>query len=289
MCRAPPGTTREHAGTGARAVPQVRAAGPPAAARLLWPQRGSAPPPPCRVLSSLPRGVDEDPAGMTHCACGLHSLMRPVRNVRGSLFAETWTPEQQLSDATRPGCPEGRAGACLSSWTWGAGISISRASPSPCAVGREGGGRGFPGGREPDSEFALGARFSADLKSQQSGRAGRCCSLLCRQSSSPTLGLAGQSDPLPGSSPRRTRPAVPGAQSSRLLCLTPSLPRLPRELRAVWQRKEGGSFHRPLRGGFPLFSFPGTKKILFSTKTHGASQKQHRLSLGRFYPVRFFS
>lgn len=179
MCRAPPGTTREHAGTGARAVPQVRAAGPPAAARLLWPQRGSAPPP-CRVLSSLPQGVDEDPAGMTHCACGLHSLMRPVRNVRGSLFAETWTPEQQLSDATRPRCPEGRAGACLSSWTWGAGISISRASPSPCAVGREGGGGAFQvvesqtrsllwehgslltASRNSRVALAAAARFSAD-------------------------------------------------------------------------------------------------------------------------------
>lgn len=134
--------------------------------------------------------------------------------------------------------PRGVGGSLPILRTWGAGISISRASPLPCAVGRE--GRGFPGGREPDSEFALGAPFSADRKSQQSCRAGRCCSLLCRQSSSPTLGLAGQSVPLPGSSPRRTRPAVPGAQSLLLLCLAPSLPRLPRELGTVWQRKEWG-------------------------------------------------
>lgn len=228
VCRAHPGTTREHAGTGARAVPQVRAAGPSAAARLLWPQRGcrSAPPPaPCRVLSSLPPGVDKDGTGMTCCARWppLSHVPCEERGGRESLFTETWTPEQQLSDATRPGCrqepvcPRGLGGI----------VSISRASTLPGAMGRE--GRGFPGGRKPDSEFALGAQFSADPKSKQSCRADRCCSLLCGQSSSPTLGLAG---PRPGGSecppPRVVSPEDQACcLRPRARCCSASLPGFP--------------------------------------------------------------
>lgn len=200
---------------------------------------------------------------------GLHSLMCPVRNVRGSLFVETWTPEQQLSDATGQGAPRGGREPACPRGPGGLVLASLEGAPSHVLWGEKGRAFQVVVSQTPSLLWEHGSLLTASHNSRVA-LATAATRFSADRALVPPWAWRARVPPSPGHPPGGPGLLSPGPRAH---CCSASLPRFPvcpESWGPCGRERRGGRFHRPLRGSFPLFSFPGTKKnFIFNKNTCG--------------------